>query len=111
MIRVKTLVKLNIMTNTEKEATGEVTVVEKVETASVAQISASNERLSQMDKLNRKLKAKKAMITKSLKRLETVTESFQEVGKEDATLTLTDKNLIKMEAEEVLESVDKVKEN
>ena len=64
-----------------------------------------------MDKLNRKLKAKKAMITKSLKRLETATESFQEVGQEDATMTLTDKNLIKMEAEELLESVDKIKEN
>ena len=64
-----------------------------------------------MDKLNRKLKAKKAMITKSLKRLETATESFQEVGQEDATMTLTDKNLIKMEAEEVLASVDKIIEN
>ena len=40
------------MTNTEKEATGDVTV----ETASMAQIAASNERISQMDKLNRKLK-------------------------------------------------------
>ena len=100
------------MTNTEKEATGEVTVVEKVDTAAVAQIvSASNERLSHMDKLNRKLKAKKAMITRSLKRLETATESFQEAGKEEATMTLSDKNLVKMEAEEVLESVDNVKEN
>ena len=43
--------------------------------------------------------------------METATESFQEVGPEDATMTLTDKNLIKMEAEEVLESVDKIKEN
>ena len=64
-----------------------------------------------MDKLNRKLKAKKAMITKSLKRLETVTESFQEVRQEDATMSLTDKFLLKMEAEEVLESFDKIKEN
>ena len=91
------------MTNTEKEATGEVAVAEKVDTAAVAQIvSASNERLSQMDKLNRKLKAKKAMITRSLKSLEAATESFQEVGKEEATMTLSEKNLLKGEAEEVL---------
>ena len=48
------------MTITEKETTSEVAIVEKVDTAAVAQIvSASNERLSQMDKLNRKLKAKR----------------------------------------------------
>ena len=51
------------------------------------------------------------MITKSLKRLESATESFQEVGTESATMTLTDRNLIKMSAEEVLASVDKIKEN
>ena len=100
------------MTTTEKEATNEVAIVEKVDTAAVAQIvSASNERLIQMDKLNRKLKAKKAMITRSLKRLETATESFQEVGKDEATMTLSEKNLLEGEAEEVLESVDRVKEN
>lgn len=73
MIQVKTLVKSNVMTNSEKEATSDVTVVEKVETASIAQISASNERISQMDQLNRKLKSKETMITKSLKRLEIAT--------------------------------------
>ena len=88
MIRVKTLVKLNIMTNTEKEATGDVAVVEKVDTAAVAQISASNERLSQMDKLNRKLKAKKATTTKNLKKLEAATVSFQEAGKEESAMRL-----------------------
>ena len=77
----------------------------------MAQIAASNKWINQMDKLNRKLKSKKTMITKSLKRLETATESFQEVGTEGATMTLTDRNLIKMEAEEGLASVDKIKEN
>ena len=47
---------LNNMTNTEKEATGDVTVVEKVENSSMAQIAASNERIRQMDQLHRKLK-------------------------------------------------------
>ena len=59
MIRAKTLVKSIIMTNTEKEATGDLAVVEKVDPPAATQISASNERLSQMDKLNRKLKAKR----------------------------------------------------
>ena len=100
------------MTNTEKEATGEVAIVEKVDIAAVAQIvSESNEQLSQLDKLNRKLKAKMAMTTKSLKRLEAATDSFQEAGKEEETMTLSEKNLLKGEAEKVLESVDKVKEN
>ena len=94
------------MTNTEKEATGYVTVVEKVENSSMAQIAASNERISQMDKLNRKLRSKKTMITKSIKKVETTTDSFQEVGAEGATVTL-----IKMEAEEVLTSVEKLKEH
>ena len=98
------------MTNTEKEATGEEAIVEKVDTAAVAQIiSASNERLSHMDKLNRKLKAKKAMITRSLKRLEAATDSFQEAGNEEGTMTLSEKSRLKGEAEEVLGSVDKVK--
>ena len=58
------------MTTNKKEATGEVAVVDKVDTAAVVQIvSASNERLSQMDKLKRKLNAKKTTTTKSLKRL------------------------------------------
>ena len=70
MIRAEALVKTIIMTNTEKEAEGVVAVVEKVDTAAVAQvISASYERLSQMDKLNRKLKAKKEMVTRSLKKV------------------------------------------
>ena len=52
----ETLVNLNNMTNTEKEATGDVTVVEKVENSSMAEIAASNERIRQMDQLHRKLK-------------------------------------------------------
>ena len=46
------------------------------------------------------------MVTRSIKKLETMTESFQEVGTEGATVTL-----IIMEAEEVLSSVEKLKEN
>ena len=65
------------MTTNEKEATGDVAVVDKVDTAAVVQIvSASNERLSQMDKLKRKLNAKKTTTTKSLKRLEAAIASF-----------------------------------
>ena len=59
-----------------------------------------------MDQLQRKLKAKKTMITKSIKRVETAIESFQKTGTEGATATL-----IKMEAEDVLESEDKLKEH
>ena len=100
------------MTTNEKEATGDVAVVDKVDTAAVVQIvSASNERLSQMDKLKRKLNAKKTTTTKSLKRLEAAIASFQEDGKEEALMTLAEKNLLKTEAKEVLESADRVKEN
>ena len=99
------------MTN-EKEATGEVAVVDKVDTAAVVQIlSASNERLSQMDKLKRKLIAKKTTTTKSLKRLEAAIASFQEDGKEEALMTLAEKNPLKTEAKKVPESADRVKEN
>ena len=65
------------------------TIVEKVDTAAVAQIvSASNEQLSEMDKLNRKLKAKKKTTTKNLKKLEAATVSFQEAGKEESAMRL-----------------------
>ena len=50
----ETLVNLNNMTNTEKEATGDVTVVEKVENSSMAQIAASNERISYMGSSSQK---------------------------------------------------------
>ena len=47
-------------------------MVEKVDTAAVVQIvSASNERLNEMEKLKRKLNAKKSATTRSLKRLDT----------------------------------------
>ena len=46
------------------------------------------------------------MITKSIKKVETTTDSFQKVGSEGATVTL-----IKMEAEEVLKSVEKLKDH
>ena len=93
------------MTDTDKETTGDIAVVEKEETTSQADIKASNERIRQMDQLQRKLKAKKTMVTKSVKKVETATESFQKVGAEGATITL-----IKMKAEEVLKSVEKLKE-
>ena len=112
---IDTLVKVNInskaekannMTDTDKEPTGDIAVVEKEETTSQADIKASNERIRQMDQLQRKLKAKKTMITKNIKKVETAIESFQKVGAEGATITL-----IKMEAEEVLKSVEKLKEH
>ena len=71
--------KANNMTNTDKESTGDIAVVEKVENTSAAHIKASNERIRQMDQLQRKLKSKKTMITKSIKKVETTTESFQKV--------------------------------
>ena len=44
------------MTTNDQEATGEVAVVDKVDTAAVVQIvAASNERLNEMEKLKRKL--------------------------------------------------------
>ena len=65
------------MTETGKEPTGDIAIMEKEETPSQAEIKASNERIKQMDQLQRKLKAKKTMITKSIKRVETAIESFQ----------------------------------
>ena len=50
-------------------------------------------------------------IQKILKRLETAIASFQEDGKDEALMTLAEKNLLKSEAKEVLESTDRVKEN
>ena len=44
------------MTNTDKESTGDIAVVEKEENASQARIKASNEQIRQMDQLQRKLK-------------------------------------------------------
>ena len=41
------------------------------------------------------------MTTKNLKRLEAATVSFQEAGKEESAMTLSDKNLLKGDAEEV----------
>ena len=46
-----------------------------------------------------------------MKRIETAVTSFREAGKDVALMTLADKNLLKSEAKEVLESVDRVKEN
>ena len=112
-LSIDTLVKVNInskaekannMTDTDKEPTGDIAVVEKEETTSQADIKASNERIRQMDQLQRKLTAKKTMITKSIKKVETATESFQKVGAEGANITL-----IKMKAEEVLKSVETLK--
>ena len=85
------------MTETGKEPAGDIAIMEKEETPSQAEIKASNGRIKQMDQLQRKLKAKKIMITKSIKKVETAIESFQKAGTEGATATL-----IKMKAEEVL---------
>ena len=46
-----------------------------------------------------------------MKRIETAVTSFREAGKDEALMTLADKNLLKSEAKEVLESAERVKEN
>ena len=101
------------MTTNDPEATGEVAVVDKVDTAAVVQIvTASNERLNKIEKLKRRLNSKKSVTTKSLKRLDTAIESFREsTGKVETAMTLADKNLVKSDAKEVLESRDKAQEN
>ena len=50
----------------KKEPCGDIAIVDKEETPSQAEIKASNERIKQMDQLQRKLKTKKTMITKNL---------------------------------------------
>ena len=80
--------------------------MEKEETSSQAEIKASNERIKLMDQLQRKLKTKKTMVTKNLKKVETVIDAFQKVGADGESATV-----IKMEAEEVVTSVEKLKES
>ena len=101
------------MTTNEKDANSEVAVVDKVDTAAVVQIvAASNERLNEMEKLKRKLTQKKSATTRSLKRLDTAVESFREsLGKDEADMILADKNLLKSDAKEVLQSRDKAQEH
>ena len=48
-----------------KEPVGDIAIVEKEETLSQAEITASNERIKLMDQLQRKLKTKKTMVTKN----------------------------------------------
>ena len=75
------------MTTNDQEATSEVAVVDKVDTAAVVQIvAASNERLNEMEKLKRKLNSKKSVTTRSLKRLDTAVESFRESSGKDETV-------------------------
>ena len=89
-----------------KEPVGDIAIVEKEETLSQAEITASNERIKLMDQLQRKLKTKKTMVTKNLKKVETAIDAFQKVGAEGETA-----RVIKMEAEEVVTSVEKLKES
>ena len=65
------------MTTNDQEASSEVAIVDKVETAAVVQIATtSKEKLNEMEKLKRSLNSKKSVTTRSLKRLETAIESF-----------------------------------
>ena len=96
----------NIVETGNKEPVGEVAIVEKEETSLQAEIKASNERIKLMDQLQRKLKTKKTMVTKNLKKVETAIDAFQKVGADGESATV-----IKMEAEEVVTSVENLKES
>ena len=67
----------NMSESGNKESGGHIAIVEKEETSSQAQIKASNEWIKQMEHLQRKLKARKMMITKNLKKLEPAIAAFQ----------------------------------
>ena len=101
------------MTTNDQEASSEVAIVDKVETAAVVQIATtSKEKLNEMEKLKRSLNSKKSVTTRSMKRLETAIETFRESSaKGETAMTLANKNIVKESAKEVLESRDKVKEN
>ena len=101
------------MTTNNQEASSEVAIVDKVDTAAAVQIATtSKEKLNEMEKLKRRLNSKKSVTTRSLKRLDTAVESFRESsGKDETAMTLADKNLVKSDAKEVLESRDKAQEN
>ena len=66
------------MTTNDQEASSEVAIVDKVETAAAVQIATtSKEKLNEMEKLKRSLNSKKSVTTWSLKRLETGVETFR----------------------------------
>ena len=57
------------MTTNDQEASSEVAIVDKVETAAVVQIATtSKEKLNEMEKLKRSLNSKKSVTTRSLKK-------------------------------------------
>ena len=87
-----------------KETVGDIAIVEKAETPSQAEIKASNERIKLMEQLQRKLKARKTMMTKNLKKLEPAIAAFQKAGSEVGTASL-----VKMKSEDIVKTREKAK--
>ena len=66
------------MTTNNQEASSEVAIVDKVDTAAAVQIvTTSKEKLNKMEKLKRSLNSKKSVTTRSMKRLETAVETSE----------------------------------
>ena len=95
----------NITDSGNKDTVSDITVVKKIETRSQAEIMASNERIKQMEQLQRKLTAKKTAMTKDIKKLEQAIAAFQKAGSES-----TSASLLKMKAKEVVKILDKLEE-
>ena len=87
----------NMTDSGNKETVGDIAVVEKIETRSQAEIMASNERIKQMEQLQRKLTAKKTMMTKDLKKLEQAIAAFQKAVSEGGSASL-----LKMKAKDIV---------
>ena len=96
----------NMSESGNKESGGDIAIVEKEETPSQAEIKASNERIKQMDQLQRKLKTRKTMITKHLKKVEQAIAAFQKAGSEGGTASL-----LKMKAKDIVKTLEKLEED
>ena len=90
----------NMTDSGNKETLGDIAIVEKIETRFQAEIMDSNERIKQMEQLQRKLTAKKTMMTKDLKKLEPAIAAFQKAGSESASASL-----LKMKLKEVVKNL------
>ena len=74
------------MTTNNQEASSEVAIVDKVDTAAAVQIATtSKEKLDEMEKLKRSLNSKKSVTTRSMKRMETAVETFRESSEKSET--------------------------
>ena len=74
-----------------KEPGGDIAIVDKEETPLQVEIKASNERIKQMDQLQRKLKIKKTMIMKNLKKSQ-AGDSWLSEGRIRGWNCITDEN-------------------